>query len=364
MTIVWFISLALVFILFWVAYDKLNKTRERHVVLIIMGLSCNIALWLLCELIIQLSFNPSTILFVHEAKYIAILSIPGMLHAFAINLYTGKSQKRRSITLLIIIPIILLIGIITNPWHHLFRVDLSVDLDIIHIVQTVNGPLYYLVIGFTYIVILYSLILLLRYHRQQPAIYRKRIGYLIAGIFIIFLSNVIYQYLHIQYGLMFDFSPISFGVVAMLLYYAYFIYDHDDVSDIAKSAILSRLSVGILFFDRSNDIFYANDYFAGIVAVPAGELMKKNFDDLPDRIQRALLETSMENQDVLLEMTAYDQIAIYSVQTQQINDEANRLIGTLAYFQNITEERQRIVQLELEQYQSQRTNPRDPSSSK
>jgi hypothetical protein len=131
-------------VMFW---KRGTKQFKWHFVVLSL-LVTSLAISYMCELFCsQLSEK----LFCNDIEYVSITGIP-ILYLLIVVKYAGREDllTRRNIILITIIPLIDLIMVWTNGFHHLFYGDLSLDLITSQPYSALKGPFYYLHIAYSF----------------------------------------------------------------------------------------------------------------------------------------------------------------------------------------------------------------------
>ncbi len=351
MAILWFISFVISSSLAITSFRKMHTESDRlSKVLVYLGIS--VMFWVLSEFLIEVLFSEQWILWIHELKFIAILSTPLLLLMYVWDMYYGQAMQRKVRLILITISVIEMAGILSNPWHHMFRKSLDVIFTTTTIVATSNGPLYYSVILFMYFQAGWALLLVLKHYLNQPEIYRNRAGFLLAGISLSLLSNLIFQVLHITMDWNIDFTPLSFTFSVGVFYYGLYHFKHDGVEEKAKSLIIDQLALGVVFFDLNDNIFYANKYFCDLIGSTYEKLLAKSMKTLPTHMIEAI-QALEPNKEANCECVAFNRLVIFTLRKVILKDRKGRFIGTIVFFTDVTDENRRIIQLEVEKMMAQ-----------
>jgi PAS domain-containing protein len=202
----------------------------------------------------------------------------------------------------------------------------------------------------------WALLLVLKHYLNQPEIYRNRAGFLLAGISLSLFSNAVFQVLHIGLSWNFDFTPLSFTFSVGVFYYSLYHFKHDGVEEKAKSLIIDQLSLGVVFFDLNDDIFYANKYFCDLVGRSFDKLLAKSIRTLPDHMIEAI-QALEPNAEADCECVAFNRLVVFTLRKVVLEDRKGRFIGTIVFFTDVTDENRRIIQLEVEKMMAQYANP-------
>lgn len=126
-----------------------------------------------------LSATLQWILFWIKLEYIGIVSIPVTLFLFTL-VYTEQNQwvSRRSVALLFVVPAIVLLLVWTNSQHNLFyATTMVVKIDGYAQLIATAGPGYWLNIGYAYLIMFATVVLLIRAYITTTSFYRRQIAF-------------------------------------------------------------------------------------------------------------------------------------------------------------------------------------------
>lgn len=113
------------------------------------------------------TFDPETILWVRGFEFFGVTALPGFGIVYIAEYTLGNSISRTYPIGLASLSAILWIAYVTNPWHHLFYAKISmVEGNFGTIIQTVKGPIYFLLLVY------YCSFLLLATYFLASAIFR------------------------------------------------------------------------------------------------------------------------------------------------------------------------------------------------
>lgn len=334
MPIIWFLVLVANLLLLLQIFHKEQegmihlKYLKATVVVVVM--------WVATELLIHFSYEEWFIYLIHEAKFLGILLLPSFLYCFITEYFGVKSVATNYLIAKTTIDIVLFILVMTDRWHGLFRISKSFVSMGQHAVVVENGILYYLIMGYVYVMVLFIIIRLIVYMVKIPYIYRKPIHLILLGIVFALTSNFVFQVYQRMWGANFDLTPISFGFIAWIFYYAIFKYNHYELSSYAKEVILDELSIGMLFLDYDEKVYYMNLLCEKVIG-PYNTLNHKDRTHLPE-VFNACIDESILTKSTIKYKTAKDQIYIYDVYAKRVTDDDGRMIGTLVRIVDITHE--------------------------
>lgn len=334
MPIVWFLALSANLLLLMQIVHKENsgmihlRYLKASVVVVVT--------WVATELVIQFAYNEAFVYLIHELKFLGILLLPTFLGCFVTEYFNMDAFGKRFFGVKTFIDLVFFLLIMTDRWHGLFRKSLIFELAEQHTVLVENGILYYVIIGYVYVMVCLVVVRLITYMIKIPRLYRRTIQLILFGIVFALSCNLVFQVYHRVWGASFDFTPLSFGFIAWVFYYAIFKYNHYELSSYAKDVILDELSIGMLFLDYDNKVYYMNLLCEEIIG-SYDTLKHKGRDQLASDFNRSIDDSILYEKPTKYKVAA-DQIHIYEVYAKRVLDERGRMIGTLVRLVDITQE--------------------------
>lgn len=120
-------------------------------------------------------------------------------------------------------------------------------------------PLFYLHLAFTYIIVVYSLLILIRRIIRTPAQYRSQYSFILAGILLIVAVNCTFLYLPQNSLLtMIDYSICMYSLVIILMYWDCFEYTKHQMLSSLSLTIFENIGQGIVLFDYEGNLVMKN----------------------------------------------------------------------------------------------------------
>lgn len=151
----------------------------------------SLAFWTLCYMV-SLSFTALEVqLFWANLAFFSIVLIPLNWLIFAL-FYTNQGHllTRRRLLLLLIMPVLTLIAIWTNPYHWLFRTSVfQVNTGSFVVLEATLGPLFWIHTAYSYMLLLIGAIILVRHVLSMSRSARGQAGWLIFGVSAPWIGN-------------------------------------------------------------------------------------------------------------------------------------------------------------------------------
>lgn len=206
-------------------------------------------------------------IFWSKLEYIGSNTAAPLLLIFSLE-YTRNTKwlTRRNIILLMTIPAIIFGFTATNEWHRLIWTGFTLSPIGSNIYIYHHGPLYWFCLAFNYSICILAAWFILRAYSQMSKVYRSQMIGLLIGISIPFIGGILYSF-NINPFPGFDFSPLTFSLTSLALFWAINRHQLFNIVPIARQVLLETLTDGVLvldMFDRIIDINPAAQYLFSI----------------------------------------------------------------------------------------------------
>jgi len=244
------ISSLLSMILFFFILKIKNKKQIHNVFSLFLLLVCIWNLTLLVEkyLYYLIKYNGE---FFAYLSYIIIIILPIVLLFMAIIFNQTKIVFESKYLFMCILPILDLILLITNPFHHLFFIASSPD------GSYIDGLLfnYHLVITYTYS--FFSMGLLVFYAIKNAGFFSKQAILICIGSLLPIGANVLENFIYIgQFA-----SPSTFSITVIFYMLAIFKFQFLNVSPIALEKVVDHISDSFIVVNEDYEIIDFNKTF-------------------------------------------------------------------------------------------------------
>ncbi len=283
-------------------------------------------------------------------SYAGIAGVGPAWLAFVLS-YTGREGwlTRRRVALLLVEPALVMLAILTNELHYLFwSTPLQQTAGQLSIHYAQNGPLFWLHVVYTYILLLGSTILLIRSMIRAPQFYRGQAFSLLVATFAPWVFNALYL-LNRESLAYVDITPYGFTVTGLALTWSLFNYRLMDIVPVARDLLIENIQAAVLVLDRQNRIMEVNPLARQLLGVPAAETM----------VGRPLADFLGEQRDRLIHLNQVDEIRteiglprdgmehIFDLNISPLYNRAGELRGRLVVLYEITE--LRLASLRIQQ---------------
>ena len=271
--------------------------------------------------------------------YIFACSLPVAIFFTGLIFANTKIKFKKSYLLLFIIPIISLILVWTNNYHHLFYVSYSVDLS-----NTLYGP--YFNIYSVYNLVLYAvgLLYLLRYSIKNSGFFSKQAILFTIAALIPLVANILGTFGIVSMPV--SMTPILFTVTILFCTIAIFKFDFLKATPIAMQRVVDRISDSFLVINENNIITDFNDTFLKTFNLKAENVRNTNFikfisyqnlKDMDADFLNSILEKCKTTEDTILvkrEMQIGNNY--FNIEASGIFSN-NAFLGTLILLKDVTQ---------------------------
>lgn len=270
--------------------------------------------------------------------YIGTCFMPLAFFFFGLTFAQTKIKFKKKYLLLFIVPIISLLVLWTNDFHHLFYVKYGV-LN----VDTVFGAYFPIHSLYTYILILISVYYLIHFSIKNSGFFSKQSLLLIIGTLIPLIVNIIGLF-GIEMSIYI--TPISFTFTVLFYSLAILKFNFLNVSPIAIQTVVDRMSDGYLVLDVNNTIIDFNKTFIHATNLSPTKLRGTDIFSLLEtekffNIDTNLLQKNIERVKSTDKTSSFDLFLpkkdkYFNVEISSINSKGS-FLGILILFKDITQ---------------------------
>lgn len=240
-------------ILLYIITKSLNKNQLRII------FSCNLLNILIClsgqifQILFSNKLNISPIYFDYFV-YIGTCFLPISVFFTGKVFVDTKIKFKKWYLLLFIIPVISLIVLWTNDFHHLFYIHYSVNL-----AECVYGPYMTIHNIYSYLMLFLGLFYLLKYAIKNSGFFSKQSLLILLGISIPVVINILGTFKIISMTIYY--TPISFTFTILLCALAVFKFNFLGATPIALQKIVDRISDSYIVLSDDESITDFNQTF-------------------------------------------------------------------------------------------------------
>lgn len=270
--------------------------------------------------------------------YIATCFLP--IAFFFLGLIFAKTsiKFKPSYLLLTVIPIISLIVIWTNDFHHLFYVHYSTINS-----ETVFGSYFPVHSLYTYALLLVGIYYLIKSSIKNSGLFSRQSLLIIIGTLVPLVTNII-GFLGMEMSIYV--TPILFTITALCFALAILKFGFLEVTPIALQKIVNRMSDAYIVLDKDNYITDFNDTLLHMFHLKknSDNIRGKNIFELISANSKFLFDTNLldkyikkaKNTDETFQFELNLKNNYYNVEINNIKSDTS-IIGTLILFKDITQ---------------------------
>lgn len=280
-------------------------------------------------------------LFWFRIMYIGILTVPTLFLIFTLRLiHQERWLTPRNLRLLSIEPVVSLILLWTNDFHHLYYESIhAIERDGFVLIDHIRGPWYAVNLTYSYAAILTALILIFHATLRLGPLIRNQHLLILAGSLIPWATSI-YSEFNIAAGEGFDLTPVSFGMSGILLALAVIREHFMDLIPVARSQLIETMQDGVLVIDWQDRVVDINPamerfLFGGRDSF-IGKHAQEIFGHWIDKVE-PLLHGLQSETEIL---APNDPSRYLDVRATPLYDRDRRLKGRLLVLREITERKE------------------------
>jgi len=242
--------------------------------------------------------------------------------------------NRRNLSLLGIVPLLTMGFLLTNRWHGLYWRYIALDTSGSFITLTkVHGPWFWVLMLYSYSLLLVACFLLLQAMRRSRRGYRWQAFTLLLSAFAAILVNMLE---------LSGFSPLPdlvtlpiYGLAALLVSWSFLSVRSQDIIAISHESVFSSMGDAVIVVDRSRRMLGLNATAEQLVGRPADEVVGQQLQEVipawPEDMG-ALQESPSQE----VELPGDSGARIYDVRTSAVKDWRERLLSWVLVLRDIT----------------------------
>ena len=271
--------------------------------------------------------------------YIGTCFLPICLFFIAITFTRTKIKFSKKFILLFIIPIISLLVLWTNDYHHLFYKHYSTNLN-----ECITGPYAIIHSLYSYSIIALGLIILFRYSIKNSGFFSKQSVLIFLGTIICVSINLLGTFNIIPMSIYI--TPISFAIAVFLFSIAIFKFGFLKVAPIALQRIVDRISDSYLVLNDELIITDFNQTFLETFKVTSSDIRNNNIVDLLAKYKEfnidvemliaAIKKTRLADSTITVEEHFEPIDKYFHIEINSIKNKGN-FLGTLILLKDITQ---------------------------
>ncbi|KAF0131220.1 MAG: multi-sensor signal transduction histidine kinase [Bacteroidetes bacterium] len=263
--------------------------------------------------------------------YIGIATTPILWMIFAIR-YTQKDQwlTKKMVLLFFSVPLLTLIMIATNEFHHLFYTSVAFHFDGKYYFQELHyGPMWYLHAIWSYLSGIFGMILFAKMLLTAAKENRLKISYFILGSLMPYAVNYFYISGIRPFGFL-DLTPVAFIFMGALLVLGAHKIKLFDIKPLALNLLFDNIHDPIFVLNESRQITNSNPAARQLMKVLSDQKEEESKESHQKTSEIAFLIDSNDTDFIINNKTYYRSLSEIKVANQ-------RSAGTLLILRDITE---------------------------
>jgi len=298
-------------------------------------------IWLV-PLILQILLKDTTIkpIFFDYIAYIGICLMPVIFLFISMIFVNTKLKINRSHLLLFIIPILSLIVLWTNDYHHWFYIEYSTNIN-----ENVYGFYPNIHTIYSYLMLFIAIIYLLRYSIKNSGFFSKQSILIIIGTLVPIVVNILGTFNIIPMTVYV--TPISFTFTVLCFALAIFKFKFLTVAPIAMQRIVDRMSDSFIVVNEDGVITDFNDTFLKTFKVESTDVRNVNFINFIisnkldggidiDYLKSVLDKCKNTEETILLKRELPIKTKYFNIEASGIFSK-NSFLGTLILLKDVTQ---------------------------
>ena len=263
-----FLCILLISLFAYITKKKNKKQLDNifMVIFLLLILSMSTSIF---QIIFSNLYNIDPIYFDYFA-YIGVVFLPVVLFIMSLIYSKTRIDFKKKYLLLFIIPLLSLIALWTNDYHHLFYKNYSINLS-----ETNNGIFFWIYNLYSYILYGISIFILMKYSIKNSGFFSKPAILILSGILIPLITNIIGGLGIIQMSVYI--TPISLTFTIILFSLAFFKFNILKTTPIALQTIVDKISDSFVILNEDYEITDFNETFLKSFKVDNASIRGKHF---------------------------------------------------------------------------------------
>lgn len=313
------------------------------------------AVWAIAYAFELASATVEQMLFWIDFEYIGVAFLPSIWIMFILHFIQKKKWiTPLNVTLAFSIPIITMLMVLTNEYHHLHYISTKIDPSgPFPMLVLETGPWYTVHTVFFYFLMALGMFLLARHFRQFDKFYRNQTIIILAGAFIPWITNFMYL-LGIRPHHHIDLTPYAFILTALVIAFGLTRYRLFDIVPFAREKLIENLNEGMLVLDEHGRIIDLNSTMQKFLGSYSTELIGNKLPEVLSThtvIQHLLLREGHHRTEIQLSNGNE-----YEVSATRLQDTRKNFAGTLLVFWDITSRKKTTELLKAQAQELQELN--------
>ncbi|MBQ2835740.1 MAG: PAS domain S-box protein [Clostridia bacterium] len=318
-----------------------NKNQLSQMFTCALGLLILWSIGLIMQMTLSGPLNIDAIYFDYFV-YIPICFVPITVFFIGLIFANTKIKFKKKHLLLFIVPIISLLVLWTNDFHHLFYKQYSTS-----IAETIYGPYMTIHNIYSYILLGIGIIYLLRFSIKNSGFFSKQSLLILLGISVPVIVNILGTFKIIPMSIYI--TPITFTATVVLSAISIFKFQFLGVAPIALQKIVDRISDSYVVLSEDNKVTDFNKTFLDTFKLKSEDVRSKsilevlgdnkNYKANIDKLLKSIEKTKNSKKTISYEQKFEKINKYFTIEIASISSE-NASLGTLVMFKDITQHKE------------------------
>lgn len=284
-----------------------------------------------------LSTSPTAMLFWAKVQYLGIATVAAFCLIFSLQYARRWRPPAYFYSLLFIIPTFTIFIAWLEPQTGLLWQEISVDTSGSFSVLTFEyGPVFWLIITYSYIELLASTFILIDLARRVPEIYKKQIRLLVLATLFPWMGNFLYV-LGVSPVPNLDLTPFGFALTGFVMGWSLNRVQLLDITPVARNQILESMAGGILVLNSREQIIDINESAANILNISANSAMGQDTNHLfTDALAPLNNYKHLDHSHNEIDISRPEKPCYVDLHITPLYDHRDELIGRTLVFHEIT----------------------------
>ncbi len=267
--------------------------------------------------------------------------------------FSGRTHwlKRKNVLPFLLIPAITILLVWTDPWWGLVRTGFRLDTTgPFYVLDKQYGPWFWVHFTQSYALNFLSIYLLSQALTKNNSIYRGQALFLLAGISLVVLSNLLYV-LGLSPITAYDVTPIVFSISAGLMFWGIYRFDLFMLVPIAWDKVLEAMETAVVVVNNYGRVVDFNPAFCHMfVTEVRASLLGMSLQDISTELAALDLDPSREaGRHLEIQRGVQGEEHYYEAFVSAIRDHQGHVRGEVMVINDITELKLAQARLSLEQ---------------
>jgi diguanylate cyclase (GGDEF)-like protein/PAS domain S-box-containing protein len=329
---------------------SLRYLRQTRAVIFFSPLMFVFAIWQVASVVMSLSKGKEDTDFWAIIVFVALIITAPLFLAFVLQ-YTGHENwtSRKRLASLFVIPIISIVMICTNSFHHGMFSDIHYSMDgLLRYIDSIQyGWYFWIHTAYSFLLVFISIILIFQLGTRSNRLYRQQAISLMIGV-ISAVTVTIVSTLRLLPQYRNEFSPLGFILTGIAFFYSITRSQLLNIVPIARDMQIENMSDGMLVLNEAGQIVDINPAAEAILHVHSKEVIsltvEKALTDwhnvIDDYRKRGITQFEVP-------IDGEGETKVCDVRISRIINRRGRLIGHLVILRDITQRKNMEEELRI-----------------